>query len=104
MAKPNEPVNPEPTIEGQPEPQIAGSPAGQPYEQAGDPPVTLESLRAMVREEMQSVKDTRLGQLGTKVEDLESALAQYRGLVKGGLSEQAIISQTDGQLQGSRVY
>lgn len=87
MAKDTDAVNPEPQNEEQPKPHFTEQPAGQPYDQAGDPPVTLESFRSMVREEMQSVKDTRLGQLGTKVEDLESALAQYRTLVKSGMPE-----------------
>ena len=86
MAKDTEAVKSPSTIEDLPE-SIAEVPAGQPLDQAADPKVTLESLRGLIREEMQSVKDTRIGKLGTKVDDLESTLAQYRGLVKDGMPE-----------------
>lgn len=87
MAKDNDVVNPEPTTEEQPTPVIEGKPAGQPYDPASDSGADLESLRAMIREEMQSVKDTRIGKSETRIDNLEIALAEYRSLVKGGMPE-----------------
>lgn len=96
MPKDKDVVNLEPEIEDEvPDPQISGSPAGQPLDQAGDPSVTLEDMRAMVREEMQSVKDTRIGKSETRLDNLESAVAQYEA-EKGGTVDVKALSKLQG--------
>ena len=95
MAKDTDVVNPEPTIEEQPTPQIEGAPAGQPLDPASGSEVTLESFRDMVREEMQSVKDTRIGKSETRLDNLESAIAQYEA-EKGGTVDVPALSKLQG--------
>ena len=95
MAKDTDVVNPEPTIEEQPTPQIEGAPAGQPLDPASSSEVTLESFRDMVREEMQSVKDTRIGKSETRLDNLESAIAQYEA-EKGGTVDVPALSKLQG--------
>ncbi len=95
MAKDNEPVNPEPTIENLPDSQIADTPAGQTYDPASDSAATLESMRDMIREEMQSVKDTRIGKSETRLDNLESAIAQYEA-EKGGTVDVPALSKLQG--------
>ena len=95
MAKDNEAVNLEPTIESLPDSQIAGTPAGQTYDPASDSAATLESLRDMIREEMQSVKDTRIGKSETRLDNLESAIAQYEA-EKGGTVDVPALSKLQG--------
>jgi len=95
MAKDNEAVNPEPQIEETPTPQISETQAGQPYDQAGDSGADLESLRAMVREELQSVKDTRIGKSETRLDNLEAAISQYEA-EKGGTVDAKALSTLQG--------
>ena len=97
MANANESVNLEPTIESLPDSPIAGTPAGQPYEQAGKSPDTLESLRAIVREELQSIKDVRIGKSETRLDNLESAVAKYEALQSQGLSKDQALNQMQGE-------
>ncbi len=96
MPKDTEVVNPEPQIEAElPDPQISGPPAGQPLDQAGAPSVDLKSLRDMVREELQSVKDTRIGKSETRLDSLEAAIAQYE-VEKGGTVDKKALSKLQG--------
>jgi len=102
MAKPNEPVNPEPTIEGQPTPKIAGDPAGQSYEQAGSSAVTLSDVLASpelqdyIKKEVQSKTDSRLGTYGTRLDSVEGAIAKYDALVDGGMSKPEALAKMQG--------
>jgi len=88
-------VNPVAEIEELPDPKISKPQAGQDLAQAGDPSVTLEDFRGMVREEMQSIKDTRLGKHDTRLENLESAIAQYEA-EKGGTVDAKALSKLQG--------
>ena len=89
-------VNPVAKIEDLPDPKIAEQQAGQDLAQAGDPSVTLESLRDMIREEMQSIKDTRLGKSETRLDNLESAVGKYEALQAQGLSKDQALNQMQG--------
>ena len=95
MADEKEKVNPDSKIEDLPDPKISEPQAGQTLAQAGDPSVTLEDFRGMVREEMQSIKDTRLGKHDTRLENLESAIAQYEA-EKGGTVDAKALSKLQG--------
>ena len=96
MAKDTEAVNLDSQTEGElPKPQISEQPAGQPLDQAGDSSANLESLRAMVREELQSVKDTRIGKSETRLDNLEAAIAQYEA-EKGGTVDKSALSKLQG--------
>ena len=102
MANENENVNPEPKIEEQPTPQISGAPAGQTYAQAGDSGVTLEDVLASpelqdyIDKRVKSQQDTRLGKYGTRLDNLEGAIAEYNALVKGGMSEPQALAKMQG--------
>ena len=98
MANVTENVNPEPQIEGEvPEPQISGTQAGQSLGQAGDSAVTLEAVEKLIQKEVQSIKDTRLGKHGTRLDNLEEAVAQYESLKGGSVDIEAL-----GKMQGNQ--
>ena len=98
MANDPENVNPEPTIESLPDSQIAGTPAGQTLDQAGDSSVNLKALlespefEEFIDKKVQSKQDKRLGQYGTKLENLEAAIAQYEA-EKGGTVDVSALSK-----------
>ena len=97
MAKDTDVVNLEPKIEGEtPEPTISGTPAGQPLDQAGDSAVTLEAVEKLIQKEVQSIKDTRLGKHGTRLDNLEDALSKYDSLQAGGMSKEQAASEMSG--------
>jgi len=95
MANEKENVNPASQTEDLPEPQISEPQAGQSFAQAGDPTGDLESLRAMVREELQSVKDTRIGKSETRLDVLENTIAKYEA-EKGGTVDKTALSKLQG--------
>jgi len=95
MAKDTEAVKSPETIDELPDSPIASAPAGQPLDQAGDSAATLESMRGMIREEMQSIKDTRIGKSETRLDNLESAIAQYEA-EKGGTVDPKALSKLQG--------
>lgn len=97
MANENENVNPEPKIEEQPTPKISGDPAGQAYAQAGDSGVTLEAVEQLLDKKFQSMKDTRLGKLETKLSDMESAFAAVQQLKDAGMSDAEAQSKVLGE-------
>lgn len=84
MANASEVVEPTPQIEEVPTPQISGEQGGQQTQQAGGQSVDLaaikEELREEMRKELQSMKDTRLGKYGTRLDNLEEALSKYASL------------------------
>jgi len=102
MAKTNEAVNLEPTIESLPDSPIAGTPAGQSYEPAKGSSVDLKALmespefEAFIDKKVQSKQDKRLGQYGTKLESLEEAISQFSALTKGGMSEPEALAKMRG--------
>lgn len=99
MANVTENVNPEPQIEeATPEPQISGTQAGQSLGQAGESAVTLEAVEKLIQKEVQSIKDTRLGKHGTRLDNLEDALSKYDSLQAGGMSKE----QAANEMSGSR--
>ena len=95
MVKDTEAVNPTPQIDDLPDQSVSEAPAGQPLDQASGSPATLEDLRAMVREEMQSVKDTRIGKSETRLDSVESTLAQYEA-EKGGTVDAKALATLQG--------
>ena len=97
MANDTDVVNQEPQIENLPDPQISGKPAGQPLDQAGGSTVTLEDLRDMVREEMQSIKDTRIGKSETRLDNLEGAIARYEAEKGGTVDAKALSTLQEAQ-------
>jgi len=98
MAKTNEAVNPELTIESLPDSQIASKPAGQPYEPASASVVDFSVLKKdpafieFIDKQVQSKQDKRLGQYGTKLENLEAAIAQYEAEKGGTVDTKALSS------------
>ena len=81
-------VNSESKIEGDlPEPTISGTPTGQPLDQAGDSSVTLEAVEQLLDKRFQSMKDTRLGKMETKLTDMEGTISKYEALQSQGLSK-----------------
>ena len=94
MANVPEVVNQPSTIDELPD-SIAEVTAGQPLDPASGSADTLESLRGMIREEMQSVKDTRIGKSETRLDNLESAIAQYEA-EKGGTVDVPALSKLQG--------
>jgi len=96
MAKDTDVVNPEPQIEEQPKPQISDPSAGQPLDQAGDSAVTLKAVEELLDRKFQSMKDTRLGKLETKLTDLEGAVRRYESLQDQGLSKEQALTQMQG--------
>ena len=97
MANDTDVVNQDPTIEDLPDSPIAGTPAGQPLDQAGGSTVTLEDLRDMVREEMQSIKDTRIGKSETRLDNLEGAIARYEAEKGGTVDAKALSTLQEAQ-------
>ena len=98
MAKDTEVVNSEPKIEDLPEPQISGNQGGQPLDRAGGSSVTLEAIGELVKREVQSVKDTRLGKHESRLDDLEGAISQYESLKGGTVDADAL-----GTMQGKKA-
>lgn len=104
MANVTENVNPEPQIEGEvPEPQISGTQAGQSLGQAGDSAVTLEAVEKLIQKEVQSIKDTRLGKHGTRLDDLEEAVKRYDALQDSGLSKGEALGKMQGDQELSDI-
>ena len=106
MANDTDVVNLEPKIEGEiPEPKISGKPEGQPLDQASGSAVTLEAIEKLVKREVQSMKDSRLGKFDTRLDSLEGAIEKYEALLSQGLSkDQAKIKmQGDKELEDMKA-
>ena len=97
----NENVEPTPQIEGLPSPQISGK-GGQAQEQAGRTAVDFSVLEkdpnfeAFLDKKIQSLKDSRLGSYGTRLETLEAAISKYEAL-KGGTVDNNVLSKMVGE-------
>ena len=96
MANDTDVVNQEPQIENLPDPQISGKPAGQPLDQAGGSSVTLKAVEELLDRKFQSMKDTRLGKMESKLDDLEGAVGRYEALQSQGMSKDQALSQMQG--------
>ena len=96
MANVTENVNPEPQIEVEPTPQISGTQAGQSLGQAGESAVTLEAVEKLIQKEVQSIKDTRLGKHGTRLDNLEEAVSHAYDLQASGVSKDKALQQMTG--------
>ena len=96
MAKDTDVVNLEAQTDGLPEPNISATPEGQPLDQAGGSAVTLEAIEELVKREVQSMKDSRLGKFDTRLDDLEGAVAKYEALQKQGLSKDQALNKMQG--------
>lgn len=98
MATVPENVNPEPTIESLPDSQIASPPVAQTLEPAGDSSANFKAFlespefEEFIDKKVQSKQDKRLGQYGTKLENLEAAIAQYEA-EKGGTVDTSALSK-----------
>ena len=96
MANEKENVNPASQTEDLPEPQISEPQAGQSFAQAGDSSVTLKAVEELLDRKFQSMKDTRLGKMETKLDDLEGAVRKYEDLQAQGLSKDQALNQMQG--------
>ena len=94
MANDGNNVEPTPQIEDIPSPQISGDQGGQSLSQASGSAVDLsaikEELREEMRREMQSMKDSRLGTYGTRLDSIEDTLAKYAATTGTQLDQKAV--------------
>ena len=98
MAKDTESVKPVSQIDDLPDQSVSETPVGQPLDQAGTSAVNLKALlespefEEFIDKKVQSKQDKRLGQYGTKLENLEAAIAQYEA-EKGGTVDTTALSK-----------
>lgn len=94
MANDGNNVEPTPQIEDVPSPKISGDQGGQSLSQAGSQSVDLsafkEELLSDVKRELQSIKDTRLGKYGTRLDSIEETLAKYAAITGGSVDQKAL--------------
>ena len=101
MAKDTEGVKLPETISDLPNQEIASEAVGQPLDQASNSSASFKALlespefEEFIDKKVQSKQDKRLGQYGTKLENLEAAIAQYEA-EKGGVVDPKAL----GKLQG----
>jgi hypothetical protein len=99
----NENVEPTPQSEEQPTPQFSGEQGGQSSGQADVSADVLSEVKEIVRRELQSFKDVRLGKHETRLESLEDAISQFTALTESGMSKDEALGKMRGEQELAEI-